>query len=41
MVCSLGALTRGDRRAAHAMDLSSFNLDTKYGKDALELVLNR
>ena len=32
---SLGALTRGDRRAAHAIDLSSFNLDTQYGRAAL------
>ena len=32
---SLGALTHGDRRAAQSHDLSQFNADTKYGRDAL------
>ncbi|XP_050724416.1 protein strawberry notch-like isoform X2 [Eriocheir sinensis] len=33
---SLGALTHGDRRATESRDLSSFNIDTKYGRMALE-----
>lgn len=38
---SLGALTHGDRRAANegSNDLSQFNIDTKYGRLALELTL--
>ncbi|KAH7729381.1 protein F20H11.2 [Aphelenchoides avenae] len=36
---SLGALTHGDRRAAETRDLSQFNLDTKYGREALDLLL--
>eukprot|EP00124_Ichthyophonus_hoferi_P002527 Ihof_evm6s175 gene=Ihof_evmTU6s175 len=32
---SLGALTRGDRKAASGFDLSLFNIDTKYGHIAL------
>lgn len=32
---SLGALTRGDRRAASGADLSQFNFESKYGKDAI------
>uniref|UniRef100_A0A5K4F4Y8 Protein strawberry notch homolog 1 n=2 Tax=Schistosoma mansoni TaxID=6183 RepID=A0A5K4F4Y8_SCHMA len=36
---SLGALTHGDRRATETRDLSQFNLDTKLGREALELVL--
>lgn len=32
---SLGALTRGDRRAASGVDLSDQNLDTAYGRSAL------
>ena len=37
---SLGALTHGDRRAMEATDLSRFNLETKYGRKALESVYN-
>ncbi len=33
---SLGALTHGDRRATESRDLSKFNVDTKYGRQALE-----
>ncbi|XP_018017597.1 protein strawberry notch homolog 1 isoform X2 [Hyalella azteca] len=33
---SLGALTHGDRRATETRDLSSFNIDNKYGRLALE-----
>lgn len=33
---SLGALTKGDRRAATAADLSQFNFDSKYGRIALK-----
>ncbi|KAK3855126.1 hypothetical protein Pcinc_038450 [Petrolisthes cinctipes] len=33
---SLGALTHGDRRATESRDLSSFNIDNKYGRLALE-----
>ena len=29
---ALGALTKGDRRAADASDLSDFDVDTKLGK---------
>ncbi|KRZ41623.1 Protein strawberry notch -like protein 1 [Trichinella pseudospiralis] len=36
---SLGALTHGDRRATETRDLSQFNLDTKYGRTALEVTL--
>jgi hypothetical protein len=32
---SLGALTRGDRRAASGVDLSDSNLDTPLGRKAL------
>ncbi|XP_078614112.1 uncharacterized protein LOC144883439 isoform X1 [Branchiostoma floridae x Branchiostoma japonicum] len=32
---SLGALTKGDRRAATGADLSEFNFDTPYGRTAL------
>ena len=32
---SLGALTRGDRRAASGIDLSESNLDTAFGRSAL------
>ena len=35
---SLGALTKGDRRAAAAADLSQFNFDSTYGKMALKTV---
>lgn len=35
----LGALTHGDRRATETRDLSRFNIDNKYGKQALENVL--
>lgn len=36
---SLGALTHGDRRATETRDLSRFNIDTKMGREALEIVL--
>ncbi|XP_071480691.1 protein strawberry notch homolog 1-like [Diadema antillarum] len=36
---SLGALTHGDRRATESKDLSRFNIDTKYGREALELIM--
>ncbi|XP_011404218.2 PREDICTED: protein strawberry notch homolog 1-like isoform X2 [Amphimedon queenslandica] len=35
----LGALTHGDRRATESRDLSRYNIDTKYGRQALELCL--
>ncbi|CAF0734648.1 unnamed protein product [Adineta steineri] len=35
----LGALTHGDRRAAETRDLSRFNIDNKYGRQALENVI--
>lgn len=38
---SLGALTKGDRRAATVADLSSFNYDTVYGRTALRLMYKR
>lgn len=31
----LGALTKGDRRAASGADLTEFNFDTPYGRAAL------
>eukprot|EP00731_Ephydatia_muelleri_P023466 Em0015g1049a len=36
---SLGALTHGDRRATESRDLSKYNVDTKYGRTALETTL--
>lgn len=36
---SLGALTHGDRRSTESHDLSQFNIDTKYGRQALDLIL--
>ncbi|KAL5282206.1 sno family protein [Megaselia abdita] len=36
---SLGALTHGDRRATETRDLSQFNIDNKYGRQALESVM--
>lgn len=36
---SLGALTHGDRRATDSRDLSMFNIDTKYGRMAVEEIL--
>lgn len=36
---SLGALTHGDRRATESRDLSQFNLDTRYGRAALDVLL--
>ncbi|KAG5181415.1 P-loop containing NTP hydrolase pore-1-domain-containing protein [Tribonema minus] len=35
---SLGALTKGDRRAASGGDMSAFDLDNKYGRTALKTV---
>lgn len=37
---NMGALTRGDRRAASGADLSQFNLDTVWGKRALTALLH-
>ncbi|XP_065178274.1 uncharacterized protein LOC135808951 [Sycon ciliatum] len=37
---SLGALTKGDRRAASGSDLTEFNLDTAYGRSALRQMYN-
>lgn len=34
--CVQGALTHGDRRTADSRDLSSFNIDNEYGKNALQ-----
>ncbi len=36
---SLGALTHGDRRATESRDLSKYNVDTKYGRQALETTI--
>ncbi|KAI1293580.1 Protein strawberry notch -like protein 1 [Halotydeus destructor] len=36
---SLGALTHGDRRATESRDLSKYNIDNKYGRTALEIVM--
>ena len=36
---SLGALTHGDRRATESRDLSQFNIDTKYGRAALDATM--
>ena len=36
-MCS-GALTKGDRRAATGADLTEFNFDTVYGRNALRLM---
>ncbi|CAD5223444.1 unnamed protein product [Bursaphelenchus okinawaensis] len=35
----LGALTHGDRRATESRDLSQFNLDNRYGRDALQIMI--
>ena len=35
----LGALTKGDRRAADAADLSQFDFQTRYGRKALERLI--
>ncbi|KAK7504954.1 hypothetical protein BaRGS_00003982 [Batillaria attramentaria] len=35
---SLGALTKGDRRAATGADLTEFNFDTPYGRSALKTI---
>ena len=37
---SIGALTRGDRRAAVVADLEEFNFDSVYGKQALKNMYN-
>ncbi|XP_074658013.1 uncharacterized protein LOC141910988 [Tubulanus polymorphus] len=37
---SLGALTKGDRRAATGADLTDFNFDTPYGRSALRTMYN-
>ena len=36
---SLGALTKGDRRAASGQDLSAFDFDTRLGRAALKEML--
>lgn len=36
---SLGALTHGDRRAAQTTNFTQFNIDNKYGRKALEVVM--
>ena len=36
---SLGALTHGDRRATESRDLSQYNIDNRYGRMALEIVM--
>ncbi|XP_041348616.1 protein strawberry notch homolog 1-like [Gigantopelta aegis] len=36
---SLGALTHGDRRATETRDLSRFNIDNKFGRTALEVIM--
>uniref|UniRef100_UPI00358DE5C9 protein strawberry notch homolog 1 isoform X3 n=1 Tax=Myxine glutinosa TaxID=7769 RepID=UPI00358DE5C9 len=36
---SLGALTHGDRRATESRDLSRYNFDNKFGRQALEVVM--
>ena len=36
---SLGALTHGDRRATESRDLSRYNIDNKYGRQALEITM--
>lgn len=35
---SIGALTKGDRRAATGADLTEFNFDTPYGRSALRVM---
>lgn len=35
----MGALTKGDRRAADASDLSNFDVDTKWGRAAMSVVV--
>ena len=37
----LGALTKADRRAADASDLSAFDVDTKYGLWAMQIVIDQ
>ena len=36
---ALGAITKGDRRAADASDLSAFDVDTRWGQKALDSLL--
>ena len=35
-MASMGALTKGDRRAASGSDLSEFDIDSTYGKVSLQ-----
>eukprot|EP00300_Choanocystis_sp_HF-7_P018866 c20166_g1_i1.p1 GENE.c20166_g1_i1~~c20166_g1_i1.p1 ORF type:complete len:580 (+),score=110.61 c20166_g1_i1:1742-3481(+) len=37
-LASLGAITKGDRRAATGADMSEFNVDSKYGRKALQMM---
>lgn len=39
-VVIVGALTKGDRRAATGADLTEFNFDTNYGRTALRTLYN-
>lgn len=36
----IGALTQGDRRATAGADLTEFNFDTVYGRNALKTMYN-
>lgn len=38
---SLGALTHADRRATETRNLSQFNVDNKYGKKALDTIMEK
>lgn len=38
---SLGALTHGDRRATETRNLSQFNVENKYGREAFRTVLEK
>ena len=40
MYIHVGALTKGDRRAATGAEFSEFNFDTQYGRSALRQMYN-